>query len=345
MGIYLRNKIYYIDYYAGNDRIREPAGTSRRDAERLHAKRLAELSAGSYIHKRDAKVTFRQFAKTYFINHSKANKKSWKTDEFRIETLNDCFGNQLLTQIRPLDIERFKAERLEKMAKATVNRELALLKNIFTKATHWGTFNRLNPVKMVQMCKEDNERLRFLTKEEIAKLLEHCDGELLALVKFALNTGMRRGEIMNLTWNDIDIERGLIYIRDSKSGKARILPMNDTVKEVLLGIQRVKGVKAIFRGVHRDKFDRVLEKTGITDASFHTLRHTVASHLAMAGVDLHTISRILGHSDAKMTLRYAHLSPDFMANAMQRLVTNRSQNHVFDDEMSDAFLSETYNLQ
>ncbi len=214
------------------------------------------------------------------------------------------------------------------MAPATVNRELTLLKGIFSKAILWGKLHRINPVKQVKCFREDNFRLRYLSKDEIARLYEHCDEELYDLVKLALNTGMRRGEILNLTWKDIDIQKRLIYITDSKSGKGRVVPINDAVREVLINRKRHYAVSHIFLKFYRDRFEGVLKRAKIEDACFHTLRHTFASWLAMSGIDLLTVSRLLGHSDIKMTMRYAHLSPDYMTSAVQRLVTIWSQTPV-----------------
>jgi len=237
--------------------------------------------------------------------------------------LNADFGRKYLFQITSLDIENYKAKRLNehKVRPATVNRELALCKIIFNKAIQWGIFRLANPVKQVAFLKENNKRLRFLSKEEIIKLYEFLSGEALALVKFAINTGMRRGEIMKLTWHDIDILQRLIYIKDSKSGESRVIPMNETLVNLLCSLRKGADVSPVFSSVHRTAFENALEEAKIDDASFHTLRHTFASHLAMEGVDLFTLSKLLGHSDIKMTMRYAHLGPNHMAKAMQVMDT------------------------
>ncbi len=330
MGVYQKFEggDWYIDYYVNGRRKRECIGPNKRQADQILAKRRVQIAEGRYLDViRDEKIRFKDFAQVYLQNHAKLNKRSWYNDEYRIERLNKWFGGLYLGQITPLDIEKYKAERLQethrgkKISPATVNRELALIKVIFSKAIQWGKFNRENPVKKVKNFRENNERLRYLSKEEIAKLLEHCGGELNALVKFALNTGMRRGEIMALTWNDVDIHNRIIYIRNSKSGASRQVPMNSGAKDVLLSLRKGSDNSNVFSSNYRSQFECAIRRSQIKGASFHTLRHTAASHLAMAGVDLLTISRILGHSNVKMTMRYAHLSPDFMANAMQRLDT------------------------
>lgn len=144
-------------------------------------------------------------------------------------------------------------------------------------------------------------RLRFLSKDEIGRLYASCQGELLAFVTFALNTGCRRGEMLALTWQDIDIQRGQIHIRDSKSGKGRVIPMNETVKNLILSLKKQPDSPNIFSSYHREAFDAALVKAKIDDASLHSLRHTFASHLVMSGVDLVAVSRLLGHASIQMT--------------------------------------------
>jgi len=168
----------------------------------------------------------------------------------------------------------------------------------------------------MRKLRENNERLRFLYKEEIAKLYEACHGELLAFVIFAINTGCRRGEMLALTWQDIDIERRQIHIRDSKSGRARVIPMNETVRNLILSLKKLPDSPSIFSSYHREAFEAALVKAEINDASMHTLRHTFASHLVMSGVDLVTVSKLLGHATIQMTMRYSHLSPEHQAKAV-----------------------------
>ncbi len=121
--------------------------------------------------------------------------------------------------------------------------------------------------------------------------------------------------------------------------------MNETVREVLLGLKKLKGSSQIFSSTHRELFERVLERAKIQDASFHTLRHTAASWLVMSGADLLTVSRLLGHSDVKMTMRYAHLSSDHIAGAVGRLDTAWTPKRVLDDSAEGMFWPQLVDVQ
>lgn len=145
----------------------------------------------------------------------------------------------------------------------------------------------------------------------------------------ALNTGMRKGEIFNLRKQDIDLDRKMIHISDSKNNESRDVPINDTIHRTLEAFVDGEGDPKNYIFVNpktkkpydnvKKSFKTALKKVGIEDFTFHDLRHTFASHLVMNGVDLMTIKELLGHKDIKMTMRYAHLSPDHKRLAVQKL--------------------------
>jgi integrase len=129
---------------------------------------------------------------------------------------------------------------------------------------------------------------------------------------------MRRGEILKLKWHDIDYQRGIIYLLDTKNGAKREVFMNDLVKNALIGVRKHPESPYVFcdkngRPYHdiRKSFYTALEKSGIISFRFHDLRHTFASQLVMSGVDINTVRELLGHKDIRMTLRYSHLSQDY----------------------------------
>ena len=122
--------------------------------------------------------------------------------------------------------------------------------------------------------------------------------------------------MLALTWQDIDIERRQIHIRDSKSGRGRVIPMNETIRNLILSLKKLPDSPNIFSSYHREAFAAALKRAEINDASMHTLRHTFASHLVMSGVDLVTVSKLLGHAAIQMTMRYSHLSPERQAKAV-----------------------------
>jgi len=159
--------------------------------------------------------------------------------------------------------------------------------------------------------------LLVLEKEEIARLVSVCEGNLAAIVTLALHTGMRRGEILSLKWRDIDFSRKIITLLKTKSGERREIPMDEIIYETFLTLPKHKASPYVFcykdgkpiRDI-RGSFQKAMEDAGIKDFRFHDLRHTFASQLVMMGIDLKTVQELLGHKTFEMTLRYAHLSPN-----------------------------------
>lgn len=237
------------------------------------------------------------------------------------------FAEKYLYEITPLMVEKYKAERLKNVSPATVNREMNVLKNIFTKAVEWKNLTE-NTIKKVKLLRTKNRRLRYLESEEITKLIENSAKHLKPIIIVALNTGMRRGEIFGLKWQNIDIKRGIIYLLDTKNGEKRELPMNDAVKKALIGVRKNPISSYVFCNPNgkpyqdtKRAFHTALNKAGIKNFRFHDLRHTFASQLVMLGVDLNTVRELLGHKTIEMTLRYSHLSPSHKKRATDLLST------------------------
>lgn len=326
MGIYQKGKYFYIDYYFNGRRRREKVGSSRKLAETVLSKRKVEIAEGKFLDIRKTEhIRIEDFAETFLNLHSKPNKKSWQSDEFNLKRILAAFKGKNLSTVTTEDIEKFKAQRAREVSPATTNRELATLKTMFNKAIAWGKMEN-SPAKTVQFLREPNPRVRFLEKEEVIKLLANCKGKLKPIVILALNTGMRRGEILNLKWRDIDFRRDIIYLMDTKNGERREIPMNKQVKTALIRVKKHPESPYIFCGRNGKPFGHVtksfftaLESSGIVNFHFHDLRHTFASHLVMSGVDINTTRELLGHKDLRMTLRYSHLSQDHKKRAVDIL--------------------------
>ena len=230
---------------------------------------------------------------------------------------------------------------IKEVRPATVNRALAVLKSMFNKAIAWGKADS-NPFKAVKLFKENNQRLRFLEREEIPKLLVNCCSHLKPIVILALNTGMRKGEILGLKWHDIDFKRDTIHLHDTKSGEGRDVPLNAAAKSALIAVPKHPASPYIFTDNNGDNYGDIkksfltaVKKSDIINFHFHDLRHTFASQLVMAGVDLNTVRELLGHKSIEMTLRYSHLSPDHKKRAVDvlsgRISTNIAQTPAVDD--------------
>ncbi|MCK4824974.1 site-specific integrase [bacterium] len=330
MGIYKnpKDEHYYIDYYVDGRRKREKISRNRKLAENVLAKRKVEIAEGRYLDvKKKPDILFDKLAGDFLELHSRVNKKrsSVIRDEVLVKNLSSYFAGKKLDRITPDMIERYKAGRMKEVAPATVNREIACLKCMFNKAIAWGKADD-NPVRKVKLLKENNRRVRYLEKDEIRRLIENSAEHLKPVVVVAVFTGMRKGEILNLKWRDVDMLRGVICLHDTKNGERREVYMNDIVRRTVSGVSKHPGSEYVFCGEdgkpYRDvrrSFLSALKKSGIVDFKFHDLRHTFASQLVMSGVDLRTVMELLGHKSLDMALRYSHLSPDHKKKAIDAL--------------------------
>lgn len=269
-----------------------------------------------------------------------------------------------LDEIDPSRIERLRSSWLKAgLSPATANRNLVRLKGLLSRAVDWGVLED-HPLSKVRRLKVDQQgRVRFLSEDESKRLREALDARqeiiraerdsanrwrvernketlqdlravsfadhLKPLVLLSVNTGMRRGEVFNLTWADIDLSNKVLTVEGTtaKSGQTRHIPLNKEALATLTDWKDQAGASTyVFPSQSGGRLDNVkksweglLKLAGISGFRWHDLRHTFASKLVMAGVPLNTVRELLGHSDIKMTLRYAHLAPDSKAAAVELL--------------------------
>jgi integrase len=349
-GIYKRGEVYWIRY-AGLDgktvyessKQGDRTGTKVKDAEALLHERKADIGRGKQpeIKKKIPNYTFRDLSVEY-LQWAK-RQRSFPQKETLVKQLVTIFGAYPLRAFNSRLLEQYQTERLEKGNKivkvkpqggnkpGTINRHIATIKVMFTKAAEWEMVEEevRKKVRKVKLLEENNRRLRYLAKEECQKLVGECPKHLRPLVITALNTGMRRGEIFGLKWDNIDLKHGFILLDKTKNGERREIPINETLRQTFKGIERRLDVPYIFFNPNTDPivpygdiknaFNRACKKAGIRDFHFHDLRHTFASHLVMAGVDITTVKELLGHKTLTMTLRYAHLAPSHKVKAVDLL--------------------------
>lgn len=245
MGLFLKKGNWFIDYYAYGKRRREKIGTSKGLALNVLRKRKLEIAEGKFLDiRKEQKIRFEDFADEYLRVHS-ASHKSLRGDVDNIKTLKRFFSGKYLYEINSMDVERFKSERAKEVTHATVNRALAVLKSMFNRAIEWKKASD-NPCKTVKLFKENNQRLRYLEKEEILKLLKYCRGHLRPIVVVALNTGMRKGEILSLKWTDCDFRRSVIRLTKTKNSEIRTIPMNAKVKTALIRVRKHQSSPYVF---------------------------------------------------------------------------------------------------
>ncbi len=218
---------------------------------------------------------------------------------------------------------------------ATVNRRRTFLSGIMTEAERRGYIER-NPARGVQNLPEHNQKLRWMTDDEEDRLLAHSPEYLRPIILVALHTGMRRGEVLTMKWADLNFDQKLVRVTHTKNHRIRYIPMNSKLEKLLDAMKPEattwektpyvfanEDTETKFKDLSR-AFEGACRRSGLEDVTFHTLRHTFASRLAQAGVPLNTVRELLGHGDMTVTMRYAHLAPNNLREAVQVLVKEAS---------------------
>ncbi|MFZ2448615.1 MAG: site-specific integrase [Syntrophobacteraceae bacterium] len=325
--------IYYIRYRKNGKLIEEKAGRQFKDdmtPARANQKRLdrmrgkeptnEERRAGEKAAKEaeQNRWTIDKLWEEYKRQHTL---KGLAQDESRYITyLKKEFGEKEPETLASLDIDRLRIRLLKAKRPQTVKNALALLRRIINFGAGKGLCGK--PAFTIQMpTKINNVKTEDLSDTELILLLEALDKDpdkqAANLMRFVLCTGMRRGELFRLKWEDIDFERGYIHIRDPKGGKDETIPLNESAKTILDNHPRLEDSMFVFPGrkgnqrVEIRKAANRIKKAAKLPADFrplHGLRHTYASMLASSGqVDLYTLQKLLTHKSPEMTQRYAHL--------------------------------------
>jgi len=335
MGVYLRGKSWYIDFYYEGKRYTEKVGKVAKSVaeEKLDIKR-SEVIRGEWKPKK-IQISFDKFKGEYLeLTRGDKKPKSLIRDECSLKHLSKTFDGRWLSEINPLLIEKYKKTRKEEGAEpATINRELGCLRHMFNMAIAWGKAQNYpfgfgkNKVKFL---KEPKGKDRILSEDEETRLLEAVrfttkSQHLEPIIITALNTGMRKGEILNLKWSNVDFKTGHILVEETKNGEIRRVPMNRKLTATLESAKKVSKSQYVFSDNGKPYGDvktgwwTALKKAKIEGFRFHDLRHTFGSRLGMAGVDIRTIQELMGHKDIKMTMRYSHPTPEHKKNAVKML--------------------------
>ena len=274
------------------------------------------------------KVTLRKFIDEKYLPWAQANLKSWKSSVDRIG-LFESFMDKQLESLTAWQFEKWITAKKKIAQPRTINRDIAGMRACLNKAVQWGDLE-VNPLSQVKALKVDSAPIvRYLTETEEAQLraaLEECpEPYLKPMVILSINTGMRRGEVFNLKWEDVSFSQKSIVIHGAgaKSGQTRHIPLNTEAVHVLK-VWQTTDTGLVFPGKYGTPFNNtkrswsaLLKRASITNFRWHDMRHHFASKLVMAGVDLNTVRELLGHSDITMTLRYAHLAPEHKAAAVE----------------------------
>lgn len=286
-------------------------------------------------------------------NHIEANKLSYKNDYYKIEKFREFFGNNRpLDTITSTDINDFKdfmrdrvivekikvpnpdygkkgvrkqfiykeVEKTIKVKDSTINRHLTTISKMFSLCINQDLISK-NPCKLAGKYRENNYKIRYLTSEEEERLFNAITPEseyLRPIIITALQTGMRKSEILSLKWSQVDFRQGFIDVLKSKSGKERKIPISSKLDKVLRTLYAVSDSDYVFINPVtslpyvdiKKSFNSLINRAGIVNFRFHDLRHTVATRMVESNIDLVVVQEILGHAKIETTMRYAHPVPE-----------------------------------
>jgi site-specific recombinase XerD len=339
MALWQRGRSWYYDFqYRGKRYVACLGPVAKTTAKYLYAKARTDAAEGKL-----QKATYEpdplfSVVAAEFLAHYQATRRpsTARSAGSHIKLYNKAWGDKRLAQVTVQDIKAWQAEQVRAgKAPASINRYIILLGQLFGWALARGQV-KSNPAAQVGLLRVRNTRTRFLSDEEEARLLGACWPSLRRVVIAALHTGFRRSELAKLTWRDVDFTRGAVRVtaEHAKSGEMREVPMDNTLRQLLLSLQPdiVDPKAAVF--LNRSKkgfadltklFGRAVQRAGLDNFHFHDLRHTFASRLVMRGGDLRSVQELLGHTDIKMTQRYAHLSAEHKQKVIMLLDTDSQQ--------------------
>lgn len=344
MTVRKRGSRFHYDFRIRTQRYRGaiPEARTKAEAER------AEVKIKTWIYERkfgkiSASKNFAEFVNGTYLPWARANKRSSRDDELHANVFCRYFGKKALNEIDQQMIEDFKVKRMKSITRygrprkpASVNRELAILSGIFTMAVDYEEVAQ-NPCRKVESLPENNQRTRHLSFDEEGKLFAQLKGDrehLRTLVTLAIYSGPRRGELLKLRWANVDFDLNAINFTETKTNKDRSVPMEPIVHEALLELRDQAGeTEFVFTNPDtgtrytdiKKSFSAACREAGITNFTFHDLRHTFGTRLADAGVDVVKIKELMGHASIVTTMRYIHATDQGKRGAITVLSEYRQQ--------------------
>jgi integrase len=302
---------------------------SREDAEKALAEFKLKIVQPTPTR---ASITFAEAVERYLA--AKARKKSRDEDARLLGHLMTYFGKDTpISEITAGRISEYRGHRLalvrkigdgeRRLAAATINRPLALLRHLLRLARE--EWEVISDTPTIRLEREPQGRIRWLEPDEEARLLDACaqsrTKHLAAVVRIAMETGLRKGELLSLTWEQVDFARGFLRLEVTKSGRRREVPMRQAVYDVLAALPRPHTERVWPAAAIRTAFENAVAAAKLDAFHFHDLRHHFASWFVMRGGSLQALQTILGHQTLQMTLRYAHLSKDHLRSEMSKTET------------------------
>ena len=301
------------------------------------------IQRGEYFREKiGEKRTLGDAIERYMADVAPDRRPSYEDRKRHLKWWESEIGDYQLSQIKPALIAEYRdklrrgATHLgSKRSNACVNRYVTTLAHCLSVASREWAWLEENPCRNLSKLKEPRGRVRYLSDEERDKLLTECKTSdskyLYPIVILAITTGMRKGEILNLMWVDVDLERRTIVLHQTKNGERRGVPIVEKAHEILCELSKIRridtnllfpcrahGGRAAKPIYIRTAFENAVKRAGIEDFRFHDLRHTAASYLAMSGATQREIMEVLGHKSPSMAARYSHLSESHTAKVLER---------------------------
>ena len=311
------------------------------DAKRWVQATEASMREGRYFKTSEAKKhTLSELVDRYIKTVLPRKPKSQVLQTAQLTKWKEEIGSYTIADVTPALLiscrDKMQNEPLNEKGRyrtpATLNRYMAALSHAFTIAIKEWNWLETNPTLKIDKLKEPRGRVRFLSDEERQRLLDVCKKSeskyLYKIVVLALSTGARRNEIIKLDWKDLDLNRAVITLHDTKNNERRILPLRGHAMDLMKEHSKVRNLHChyVFTSDNeckpidiRTAWETALKKANIEDFRFHDLRHSAASYLAMNGASLAEIAEVLGHKTLQMVKRYAHLSEAHTASVVERM--------------------------
>jgi len=320
---------WYISYTVGGKRYLQSVGTQKRMAEDALSKKRVEIREGRFFDKA-ADTTWESEVKIFrrwFGNNTRPNTQSMYENSLKNLSKSKYFKGKQLSKITPATFEQYKTERLEIVGNASVNREIATAKRLYSLALEAGRIevNRIQKVKLLP----ETPRARYLSDDELRTLIDNCGPEWLKLkVYLAANTGLRSHTLSVLQWTEIDFASRFIATSETKGGKYLKAPLTQDIVDRLRAWKASQKIlsrwvlpspldPAKHIGETSHTFDKACDNAGLKDFRFHDLRHTFASNFYRRTKDWKALQIILGHADISITMRvYTHLNDTDLTAAM-----------------------------
>jgi integrase len=317
-------------------------------AQRRRYELLEQDRSGAYKPKREReadRLTFGELLEKHYLPWSAENKRRARDDRAMFRNwLKPRLADKSLKDIAPLDIERLKRDMREAgKSEATVKHALCLVRQSFNKAVVWRLWRGESPCKGVAFPTPNNARQRFLSQDEAARILEtlrHRSPQVARIATMSLYGGLRLGEVLGLTWGNVDLKNGIIRVQDTKNNESRPIFITDPISKIISELTPGEPNELLFKSKTGNPVQWLSKSfaatvnelklnEGISDprgrVSFHTLRHTYASWAVMAGVPLYIVGKALGHKTLTMTQRYAHLAADSHKAAFEAVAKKGSE--------------------